>query len=97
MALYVGATGRWPFGTADATSDKAFRGFLEVSGQVGGAAASQQTTAAEAVRHAADPTRWRWPRTMGDGLREVVQLCLQIEPERRPSAEQLLNHPWFQT
>lgn len=28
-------------------------------------------------------------------LREIIQLCLQIDPTRRPTAEQLLQHQFF--
>lgn len=34
-------------------------------------------------------------RKFSDGLHEVAALCLQQEPSQRPTAAQLLTHPYF--
>jgi serine/threonine protein kinase len=35
------------------------------------------------------------PPTNNPHLREILQQCLQINPAQRPSAQQLLQHPFF--
>lgn len=35
------------------------------------------------------------PSTSNPHLRDVLQQCLQINPARRPSAQQILQHPFF--
>jgi serine/threonine protein kinase len=35
------------------------------------------------------------PSTTNPHLRDVLQQCLQIDSIRRPSAQQLLKHPFF--
>lgn len=34
-------------------------------------------------------------RVFSKGMREVVAMCLQRDPEARPSAARLLKHPFF--
>ena len=35
------------------------------------------------------------PSTNNPHLRDILQLCLQINPAQRPNAQQLLQHPFF--
>jgi len=35
------------------------------------------------------------PPTINPHLHDVLQKCLQINPDYRPTAEQLLQHPFF--
>jgi serine/threonine protein kinase len=96
VALYVGATGRWPFGTADEEVDRAFGAFLKVTGQAqtgDGPIAASPPTVETATQLSSG--QWRWPRLMGEQLKEVIALCLQVRADRRPTAAQLQELPWF--
>ena len=43
---------------------------------------------------AAEPA-WAWPASMSPALRDLLQKCLRVRPEERPTMKQVLQHPWF--
>lgn len=43
-----------------------------------------------------DPQAEYW-QGVSDTAREFVRSCLTIDPTNRPTADELLNHPWLKT
>jgi calcium-dependent protein kinase len=58
-------------------------------------AETEQGVARAILRGSLDLTREPWPR-ISDGAKSLVRQMLQMDPRKRPTAQQVLEHPWLQ-
>uniref|UniRef100_A0A0A9DH90 non-specific serine/threonine protein kinase n=1 Tax=Arundo donax TaxID=35708 RepID=A0A0A9DH90_ARUDO len=58
-------------------------------------AETEQGVARAILRGALDLEREPWPR-ISDGAKSLVRQMLQMDPKKRPTAQQVLEHPWLQ-
>jgi len=58
-------------------------------------AETEQGVARAILRGSLDLQREPWPR-ISDGAKSLVRQMLQMDPRKRPTAQQVLEHPWLQ-
>ncbi|TVU45642.1 hypothetical protein EJB05_05133, partial [Eragrostis curvula] len=58
-------------------------------------AETEQGVARAILRGKLDMEREPWPR-ISDGAKSLVRQMLQMDPKKRPTAQQVLEHPWLQ-
>ncbi|KAJ1294115.1 hypothetical protein BS78_01G121400 [Paspalum vaginatum] len=58
-------------------------------------AETEQGVARAILRGSLDLQREPWPR-ISEGAKSLVRQMLQMDPKKRPTAQQVLEHPWLQ-
>ncbi len=95
VAMYVMASGRIPFHEAH-IRDGTFVAFLHATQPWAVTQHPAWSTMHALGLGAARTVRWRWPRHFSPALKDLLASCLKLDPSQRPTAQQVLQHPWMQ-
>ena len=95
ITVYVMASSKIPFEEAH-IRDPTFVAFLHTTQPWAVAAHPVWSTLAGLGYAAARTVRWRWPRSFSPALVELLSSCMRVDPNQRPTMEQVLQHPWMQ-
>ncbi len=107
VMLFLCVTGRFPFKSASLSCPK-FRSFVRftqpevidshplLKGGVGIWEEGGAPHSTSGLDSSKPPLKqWRWPSALSPALVDLLQWCLRVRAEERPSMQAVTGHPWF--